>query len=597
MARISEETIQKVAAANDIVEVIGQYLPLKKAGGNFRALCPFHREKTPSFYVNPQRQIFHCFGCGVGGSVFRFVMMYENLDFVSTVRKLAERAGIPIIEDASHEASGRLADVRSRLLKIHEAAAAWFHENLMKHPGAAAARAYLQKRGITRKTAVEWQLGYAPDALDALQTWARTAKIERAILAQSGLIKERETGGGFYDRFRDRLIFPICNDSGAVIAFSGRTLKSDPKVPKYLNSPETPIFTKGRVLFGLHKSKRAIIEADEALVLEGQIDLITCFEAGIRNVVAPQGTAFTQEQAHILRRYAAGIILCFDSDNAGQNAAEKSYAALLEANFAVKVAKLPTGEDPDSVIRKSGSDSFREILTHAVDFFSFFIARTVDGKNLDDPRIKLAAAERLVSQINLLADPVLRDDAITRASATLGVTAAELRKKVKGPSVKRSSMDAAPAQKAGQLKPSRAIYDLCLFALHSAEAREWMRSQAWDEILAHVPEADILWRIVTHLTGTGDTALTLFITELEDPALESFYTQLLTERPPSDPMSKIERYWKQFLLGAQLKSKAHSLEQLQRASKPDFGAIMNLRKEIREIELQLERSAAQPEMT
>ncbi len=590
MGRISEETIQKVAAANDIVEVIGGYVPLKKAGGSFRALCPFHREKTPSFHVNPQRQIFHCFGCGVGGSVFRFVMMYENLDFVPTVRKLAERAGIPIVEDAGAGDWERGADQRARLLKIHEAAAAWFHANLMKSADAAPARAYLQSRGITRQTAVEWKLGYAPDSLNALQAWALGAKMVQKDLVLSGLIKERESGGGFHDRFRGRLMFPICNDAGGVIAFSGRTLKSDPKVPKYLNSPETPIFKKGRVLFGLHKSKRAIIEADEAVVLEGQLDLITCYEAGIRNVVAPQGTAFTLEQARTLRRYAGGVILCFDCDVAGQNAAEKSYPALLETNFAVKVAVLPEAEDPDSLVRKAGADAFREILGRADDFFSFFVARTIRGKNLGDPRIKLAAAERLTSTISLVSDPVLRDDAVTRASAALGVAAAELRKKLKSPATTRLREDEALAPKAAQLKTSRGIYDLCLFALHSAETRDWLRGQGWNEVLDQVPGAEPLRLILARLKGNGEAALTVFMAEVEDPLLESFYTQILSQRPPSEPMSKIEPYWRQFVLEARWKSKTCELEQLERAANPDFAAIMNLRKEIREIQLQLERS-------
>ena len=291
---IPSETIEQVAAANDIVEVIGAYFPLKRAGANFKALCPFHQEKTPSFHVNPQRQTFHCFGCGVGGSVFRFVMEYEHLDFPSAVRKLAARVGIPIVEERAAADEDRQHEARRTLLKLHAEAAEWFQENLLKKPFAEAARDYLKNRGIDKQVAKNWQLGFAPDSWDAFLKWALDRGYSRSQLLQSGLVKPRDeerSGNEVYDRFRGRIIFPICNDVGEVIAFSGRLLEPDPQAAKYLNSPETPLFQKGRVLFGLHKSKRALIEANCAIVCEGQLDLITLFEAGILNVVAPQGTA------------------------------------------------------------------------------------------------------------------------------------------------------------------------------------------------------------------------------------------------------------------------------------------------------------------
>src|SRR5581483_7467521 len=278
---IPNETIEQIAAANDIVDVIGAYFPLKRAGTVYKALCPFHQEKSPSFTVNPQRQIFKCFGCGAGGSVFRFVMSYENIDFPTAAKRLAERAGIQIVEEH------RRFKMRKRLLALHAQAADWFHQNLLDSDDAKRARNYLKGRGIRSEIAKAWRIGYAPDAWDALGNWARAEGFNADELIASGLVKlrdEEKPDGEFYDRFRDRVMFPICNDLGEVIAFSGRVLQSDSQAAKYVNSPETMLFTKGNVLFGLHKSKRALVDKDSAIVLEGQLDLISAFESGVQNV-------------------------------------------------------------------------------------------------------------------------------------------------------------------------------------------------------------------------------------------------------------------------------------------------------------------------
>src|SRR5216110_2281452 len=379
MGTIPSETIEQIAAANDIVEVISSYFPLKRAGANFRALCPFHQEKTPSFHVSPQRQTFHCFGCGWGGSVFRFVMDYEHVDFPSAVRKLAARVGIPVIEERGPiGADDQQVEARHILLQLHGEAAAWFHENLIKREFAEPARKYLKERGITAGIAKRWQLGYAPEECDAFGSWARGRGYNARDLIASGLVKtkddaDRMPGHTSYDRFRGRIMFPICNDVGEVIAFSGRVLQSETESAKYLNSPETLLFRKGSVLFGLDKTKRALIEANCAIVCEGQLDLISLFEAGITNVVAPQGTAFTENQTRILKRYVDEVVLCFDSDAAGTKAAERSLEALLQNNLIVRVAEMPTGEDPDSLIRREKKEDFEKRIETARDFFDYWI--------------------------------------------------------------------------------------------------------------------------------------------------------------------------------------------------------------------------------
>src|SRR5213596_120207 len=406
MGTIPSETIEQIAAANDIVEVIGSYFPLKRAGANFKALCPFHQEKTPSFTVSLSRQTFHCFGCGAGGSVFRFVMDYEHVDFPSAVRKLAARAGITIVEKRGAADEDRQYETRRKLLKLHAEAAEWFHENLTKKEIGDPARKYLKQRGITGEIAKRWQLGYAPDGWDAFGSWARGQGYDVRELIASGLVKTKDDDQTpnlnprtSYDRFRGRIMFPICNDVGEVIAFSGRLLKDEDGAAKYLNSPETPLFRKGKILFGLDKTKRSLIEATYAVVCEGQLDLISLFEAGITNVVAPQGTAFTEDQARILKRFVSEVVLCFDADAAGQKAAERSLDALLQNDLIVRVAEIPAGEDPDSLIRREGKDASEKRIGDARDFFDYWIEREAANVDLSSSGAKIQATRRTAELI------------------------------------------------------------------------------------------------------------------------------------------------------------------------------------------------------
>src|SRR4051794_31844209 len=320
---LSPAQIEQISSANDIVEVISSYFPLKRAGSAWTALCPFHQERSPSFRVNPQRQMFKCFGCGAGGSVFRFVMDYEHIDFPTAARKLAERAGIRIEEQELTPEDYAKVGQRKRLLALHAAAADWFHARLMKGQAGDTARQYLKGRGINAEIARSWKIGYAPESWDALLNWAQREGYNMEALTASGLITTREPDEDHrqartYDRFRHRVMFQICNDLGEVIAFSGRTLQANPKAAKYVNSPEPPLFNKASVLCGLHKTKRALIDKQSAIVCEGQLDLITAFEAGVQNCIAPQGTAFTAKQARILKRYVEEVVLCFAADPAGE---------------------------------------------------------------------------------------------------------------------------------------------------------------------------------------------------------------------------------------------------------------------------------------
>src|SRR5436190_11859183 len=380
---------EQIRAASDIVDVIGGYLPLKRAGANFVALCPFHKEKSPSFSVSPHKQMFYCFGCHKGGDVFAFVKEYENIDFPEAVRRLADRAKIPLeYQQGSGEDKTRF--LKEKLLQIHEQITSRWQSALTNESSGQIARDYLAKRGVAADAVKQFRLGYAPDLWDDTVNWAKSKGHELGLVEKAGLILRKEGGENYYDRFRGRLIFPICDEQGRVIGFSGRILTGDEKTAKYVNSPETPIFIKSKVFFGLDKSKRAILDAGYAIVCEGQLDLIACYMAGVQNIVAPQGTAFTADHARILKRYVEEVVLCFDSDNAGQDAAVRALDHLLASGLAVRVAVVPAPHDPDSLIKASGGEAFRQLIDRTEGFFDYYLARLCATNDVATDKGRLA---------------------------------------------------------------------------------------------------------------------------------------------------------------------------------------------------------------
>jgi DNA primase len=594
MGTIPSETIEQIAAANDIVEVIGSYFPLKRAGANFKALCPFHQEKTPSFMVSPNRQTFHCFGCGAGGSVFRFVMDYEHTDFPSAVRKLGARVGITVVEKRGAADEDRKHQARRALLRLHAEAAEWFHENLLKGDVGEPARKYLKQRGITAEIARHWQLGYAPDEWDAFGSWARARGYETRDLITSGLAKTRGATenapaerSSAYDRFRGRIMFPICNDVGEVIAFSGRLLKDADGAAKYLNSPETPLFRKGSVLFGLHKSKRALIEANCAVVCEGQLDLISLFEAGITNVVAPQGTAFTENQARVLKRFVNEVVLCFDADTAGQKAAERSLDALLQNDLIVRVAELPVGEDPDSLVRREGKQAFENRVASARDFFDYWIDRETTGVDLTSLGAKMQLARSLAGTVSRVHDPLMRGEISSKVSARLGVPAQDfqaLLPKRTSESLRLGDQSEAHGETAPM--PRHDIAMLCLLALRDKEAREFLREQNWHEILAQVPDGEILAGILKSDLRPDDAAsLNAFMVTLSPPE-ERLVSSWLLQKVPPNAGAMVAKWWlgiRQAVLRRQLDVAANRIK----LPSLSTGEIVNLQKQILDLQEQL----------
>ncbi len=415
--RIPEEKIEEVRAAADIVDVVSGFVRLRKAGRNYTGLCPFHREKTPSFNVNPERGIFKCFGCGKGGNAVTFLMEMEKISFVDAVEMLAERYNIVL----TREGTPMRPETREEIEEMYEAnrlAARFFYDTLQGDAGAVG-RAYFDKRGWKENTRRTFGLGFAPDAWHDFLNHARAAGISDEMLERTGLIVRKE-GGNSYDRFRGRVIFPIFSVSKKVLGFGARTLKGDEQ-PKYLNSPETPVYVKSKVLYGLAQSHRAIRDADAVILVEGYADLISLYQEGITNVVATSGTALTPEQVYLLSRYTRNFFFLYDADSAGMSAMLRGIDIILESDCDARIVQLSAGEDPDSYVRKYGADGVRERLGEAVSFVDFVTARFQAEGGLDSPEGKAQAVHRIVELIAKMDDAIRREFYIRDISQKYGI--------------------------------------------------------------------------------------------------------------------------------------------------------------------------------
>jgi DNA primase len=428
--KFPQSFIDEVRSAADIVTVISDTVSLRKAGNAYKGLCPFHGEKTPSFNVMRERGFFNCFGCGVGGDVFKFVELQEKVSFIEAVRHLAARFGIPIPEVEQSGEQRETAAEREALVKIHEIAVAYFREQLAT-PGGARWRDYLlQERGLTQETIEQLQIGWAPPSRDALRQRVLKAGFSPIQAVTSGLVTRRDDGTEL-DRFRNRLMIPIARDTGTVIAFGGRALEADQQ-PKYLNSPETPIYTKSRTLYGLNLTKANLRTGNFALIVEGYFDFAQVHQAGGFPVIATCGTALTSQQAQMLRRFAAKAVLCYDADRAGQTAAERSSELLVSEGFDVNVVQLPGGEDPDTFIQKQGRDAFVAQLKKSRPYLEYLLDRAAGQYDVtrDDGRREFLS--KMLGVAARIPDAAARDQFADRlahkARVTEAVVRAEIRK-------------------------------------------------------------------------------------------------------------------------------------------------------------------------
>jgi DNA primase len=458
----SENFAQQLKQQADIVRVIADYVQLKKTGGqNFVGLCPFHKEKSPSLSVHAVRQFFHCFGCSASGDVFNFVQKIENLTFPEAVRRVAEKVGIPVPRQGYSSASdAQDAKQRAILLDLHEKACLFFEEQL-RRPEGARAREYLAGRGLSDEILRRFRIGFAPDSGFALKDRLK-GMADEEMLKLSGLIKEsgdREIGSSgegkvkpvdsektlprvsaSYSRFRNRVMFPICNEQGKVIAFTGRALDSTEKAgPKYLNSPETPIYSKGRVLFNLDKAKEAIRQLGYAILVEGNVDSISVFEAGFKNVIATSGTAFSEAQVRLLGRFTRQVVVNFDPDTAGAAATERSLAMLVEEDFRIKVLTLEAGFDPDLFVRRKGVAAYRQALIDAPEYFPYLISRAAGMFPIKTPDGKAKAVEYLLPHIRRVPQAIVRDELANNVAQRLGIDSALLRQELRHAATNRGA--------------------------------------------------------------------------------------------------------------------------------------------------------------
>ena len=413
----------------DIVQVIQDYVPLKRAGTSYKGLCPFHGEKTPSFIVHRDKGFFHCFGCGAGGDVFKFLELHEKVGFQDAVRQLAQRFGVPIPESPGDRATPDEVQEREALLKIHEVAGAYFQDQL-RAPAGARVRRLLKDRALTDKTVEQLGLGYAPPGREALKRHLVERGFDLRQLLRSGLVLERESGESI-DRFRGRLIFPICRESGSVVAFAGRALEADQQ-PKYLNSPETAIYSKSRTLYGLNLSKSVIKRSGYAVLVEGYFDFAQPFQAGTLPMVASCGTALTTQQAHLLRRFTTKVVLSYDPDSAGQGAAARSSELMVAEGFQVNVAALPAGQDPDVFVRRNGVDQYAAALKASQPYLEFLLDRSARAHDLGSDEGRRDFLREMLIIAAKIPEAAARDQFADRlahkARITEDVVRAEIRK-------------------------------------------------------------------------------------------------------------------------------------------------------------------------
>ncbi|MBI9070967.1 MAG: DNA primase [Melioribacteraceae bacterium] len=404
--RIPEQKIDEIRSGADIVDIISAHVQLRKKGKNFQGLCPFHQEKTPSFVVSPEKQIFHCFGCHAGGNVYKFLMDFKSISFVESVQEVAAQIGIPI--EFEKEFDPEIQTEHEQMFDLNVLAARFFVDNLYKSEEGKSALEYLKNRRLNEKTLKTFGVGLAKSGWDNFMNYASDNSVDLSRAQALGLIDKKDSGG-YYDKFRGRIIFPIMSPNGRVVAFGGRILENNDNVAKYLNSPESLIYQKRKSLYGLYHSKEEIRKYDKAILVEGYMDLISLYQSGVKNVIASSGTALTDEQTQLLSRFTKNIVVLFDADTAGQKAAMRSIEILLKQDFDVKILSLPDGEDPDSFIHKFGKELFNEKLESAQNFLEYQVTSFKEQGKLDDPEQMTEAIRELVKTSALVKDELKRN--------------------------------------------------------------------------------------------------------------------------------------------------------------------------------------------
>jgi DNA primase len=534
--RFPQTFIDDLRRQADIVRVIQDYVSLKKKGANWMACCPFHQEKSPSFSVNPSKDIFYCFGCHKGGSVFNFVMEIERVSFPEAIKIVAEKVGMPLpvmVEDNKFEARRKEAD---EIIELNSWALAWWESQLAENNAEArAAREYLEGRQITDETRKAFRLGYAPDSWDALTLHLKERGASATQIERSGLVVKKDAGG-FYDRFRGRLIFPVLDAQGRAVAFGGRTLEAGGE-PKYLNSPETAAYTKGRHLFGLNQTRDEIRRRKFAILVEGYLDLIIPYQFGVRNMVASLGTALTPEQAKLMGRFARKVVVNYDGDSAGVKAAKRAIETLLSEDFEIKVLVLPDGADPDEFIRAHGAEAYHERRGLALPHIQFVLDQAVRDRNLYNPLEKDAAITEVLPFISAVRSSIAKREYFDIAMDMLLVPKdqrQELWQKLKVGG-KVAPLDIKQTQSKGQLaQPKYAEQRLLELLVHNEVLRHTILPQLEADDYEKLPTASIFRALIElEEEGTAVDFSTLCAKTEKDPMATDIVPLLFIIEPPS----------------------------------------------------------------
>lgn len=520
--RYEDRILDEIQSLTDIVEVISGYLPLKRAGRTFKTLCPFHPEKSPSFIVNPDKQIFHCFGCSAGGNVFSFLMKHENMSFPEAVRELASRVNYKLPEP-TRQSKEAFSESES-LFQIYQWAHEYYAANLKSEKGKAA-RDYLKKRGFDEESLKDLTLGWALPEWRGLFEHLIRKGAQDSLLTRSGLI-QRGRDGHPYDLFRGRLLFPIHNLQGKVVAFGGRGLADE--TPKYLNSPESPIFRKRRELFGLHLAKRSLAGEDaKILIVEGYFDFLKVYTSGFRNVAATLGTSLTEDHVRVLRRFTQEAVVVYDGDKAGEAASLRGLEVFLEGEMSVKVASLPAGDDPDTFLEKQGKEAFQQLIDQALDFFDFKWKLLTARYSVKDSGGLLKISNEFLETLAKVKNPILLDRYLKKLARLLGTGEDSLRIKLAQKTAARPR-PAAPAA----TEPAPQVFSMPVFpeegtllALLLEEPDLWHRgaSELHKEDFK-LPAAQDLFKVIRNLYESGATSYQQVFNRLEDESIKSLVT-------------------------------------------------------------------------
>jgi DNA primase len=535
-----ESFVEEVRRAADIVRVISEHMALKKTGASWKGLCPFHQEKSPSFNVRQEPAVFHCFGCGEGGDVFKFVMLRERTSFPETVEQLARRFGVPVPEGRVEPGPDR--KEREELLALMEAAASHFTHAFWTAPGTKA-REYLLGRGFRKETLEKIRAGAARDAWDDL-IGALRGKYPPALLLKAGLVLERQGKEGFYDRFRNRALFPILNESGKVVAFGARSL--DGSEPKYLNSPETPFYSKSRVLYGLSWAREAVVREKRAVLMEGYLDVARAIEAGIDEAVATCGTALTGSHARLLKRFAETVVLNFDQDEAGQKAARRSLEVLLEEGLSVRIVELPEGHDPDTYLKAEGRDAYRQRLDEAPEAVEWLMRRAVTRHPVTTPAGKAAYFADLLPALTRLQNAVERQAwlqrVVERGGLDRGAAREELRRALAGKTGRESAVAQAEARKPGRARAVAMLpaerWLLALVAQGAAGVEDALK-ELEDEDLEGLRAADLLRAAQAVARRDQRVTLSAVVAELDEDA-RRLMSEIAVKGAPAEHLSAEE---------------------------------------------------------